>query len=43
MMAEAGGIGGESMGADEAALAIAARELGEAAGLARGWVREVAQ
>ena len=43
MMAEAGGIGGESMGADEAALAIAARELGEAAALARGWVREVAQ
>ncbi len=42
MTAQAGGIGGEGAGATAEALSAAARDLAEAAGLARAWVREVA-
>ena len=43
MTAEAGGIGGDVSHTAGAGLAGAARALGEAAGLAAGWVREVAR
>lgn len=42
MMAQADGIGKEGAGAMAEALSAAARDLAEAAGLARAWVREVA-